>query len=87
MPSQIDNRSSLLLTVATRSDGEVSSTSRPPCKTSIMIGAGQRAFSRSVETYAFDLDKIICRVNPQHLDCNMATPVFTLPDVSIPTTI
>ena len=38
-------------------------------------------------THTYDLIKIIRRVNPQNLDRDMTTLVFTLPDIGVPATI
>ena len=46
--------------------------------------ASQCALFRGVVgTHIRDLVKLARRVNPQNLDCNVATLVFTLPHVSI----
>jgi len=44
-------------------------------------------FRRNAETHTCDLIEIIRRVNPQNLDRNVATLVFTLPDVGVPAAI
>ena len=54
-----------------------------------MLGVSRSThnFSGNAETDTCDLDKVIPCVNPQHLDCNVTTMVFALPDIGEPATI
>ena len=51
--------------------------------------AGQRMLFDAEGTHAHtrDLEKVARRINSQHLDCNFATLVFTLPNVGEPATV
>ena len=49
--------------------------------------AGQLTLPETLGTDSCDFIEITCRVNPQHLNCNLAILVFTLPHVGVPAAI
>ena len=89
MPLRSGCYPSLLPVAAARLGGEESSMRQPPCRTPIMANIIQpkHIFQPVVGTHSCDVNEITRRVNPQHLDCNTATLMFTLIDVGIPAAV
>ena len=69
--------------MAAHSDDEEYSTSQLPCKTSVQVSVSHE-LNKTARTHACDLTKIALRVDPQCLDRNTETLVFTLPHVGEP---